>query len=137
MPHNAQSLLDDVRQAAQLIHDFTVGRSPTDYTTDAMLRAAVEREFIIIGEALSRLEKLDAAIAVQITAYRQIIGFRNILVHGYDAIDDAIVWQVIQQDLPLLTRHQNRDLRGRRATCVSARREKTHCRAGKRRASIR
>jgi hypothetical protein len=65
MPHNPQALLEDVRQAAQLIHDFTVGRSPTDYTTDAMLHAAVEREFIIIGEALSRLEKLDAALTVQ------------------------------------------------------------------------
>jgi len=32
----------------------------------------------------------------------QIIGFRNVLVHGYDAIDDQIVWQVIQQPLPVL-----------------------------------
>jgi uncharacterized protein with HEPN domain len=102
MPHDPQTLLEDVRRAAQLIVDFTTGKSLTDYTTDLMLHAAVEREFIIIGEALGRLEKLDAALAVQIMSYRQIIGFRNVLVHGYDTIDDQIVWRVIEQDLPLL-----------------------------------
>jgi uncharacterized protein with HEPN domain len=102
MPHDAQTLLEDIRHAAQLIQDFATGRSLTDYTSDMMLRSAVERQFIIIGEALSRLEKLDAALSGRITNYRQIIGFRNVLVHGYDAIDDPIVWQVIQQDLPEL-----------------------------------
>jgi uncharacterized protein with HEPN domain len=102
MPHNAQTLLEDVRQAAQFIQDFTTGRSLPEYSTDAMLRAAVEREFIIIGEALGRLEKLDATLAVQITAYRQVIGFRNVLVHRYGVIDDSIVWQAIQDDLPVL-----------------------------------
>jgi uncharacterized protein with HEPN domain len=102
MLHDPQTLLEDVRRAAQLIVEFTTGKSLTDYTTDVMLHAAVEREFIIIGEALSRLEKLDVALAVQIMSYRQIIGFRNVLVHGYDMIDDAIVWRAIEQDLPIL-----------------------------------
>lgn len=102
MPHDAQTLLEDVRQAAELIGTFTAGRSVGDYSGDLMMHAAVERQFIIIGEALSRLEKLDAALTTSISACRQIIGFRNVLVHGYDAIDDQIVWQVIQHDLPLL-----------------------------------
>ena len=104
MPHNGQTLLADIRSAAELIQTFTGGRSHVDYGADAMLRAAVEREFIIVGEALSRLEKLDAVLAGQIIAYRQIIGFRNVLVHGYETIDDQIVWQVIAQDLPVLKR---------------------------------
>jgi uncharacterized protein with HEPN domain len=66
------------------------------------LRAAVERWFIVIGEALGRLERIDPEVAHQITDYRKIIGFRNVLVHGYDAIDDQIVWQTIQQYLPVL-----------------------------------
>jgi uncharacterized protein with HEPN domain len=102
MLHDAETLLEDVRRAIQLIQDFTAGRALADYRSNAMLHAAVERQFIIIGEALSRLEKLDAAFAGQIPANRQIIGFRNVLVHGYDAIDDAIVWRVIEQDLPKL-----------------------------------
>ena len=85
-----------------MITDFTAGKSLADYTTDLMLHAAVEREFIIIGEALGRLEKLDKALTVQIMSYRQIIGFRNVLVHGYDTIDDQIVWRAIEEDLPIL-----------------------------------
>ena len=104
MPHNVQALLEDVRNAARLIQDFTAGRSLADYSTDALLHAGVERQFITIGEALTRLEKLDAALAGRITHYRQIVGFRNVLVHGYDAIDDPIVWQVIQRNLPVLRR---------------------------------
>jgi len=77
MPHDPQTLLEDIRQAAGLIRHFTAGRSVVDYGSEAMLHSAVERQFIIIGEALSRLEKLDAALAAQITAYRQIIGFET------------------------------------------------------------
>lgn len=102
MPHDAPALLDDVRQSARLILDFVTGQSRDDYSKDALLHSAVERQFIVIGEALSRLEKLDASLAGQISNYRQIIGFRNVLVHGYEAIDDQIVWQVIDVDLPVL-----------------------------------
>lgn len=44
----------------------------------------------------------DVRRAAQIMSYRQIIGFRNVLVHGYDTIDDQIVWRVVEQDLPIL-----------------------------------
>jgi uncharacterized protein with HEPN domain len=112
MPHDAPMLLDHVRQATRLIEEFVTGRSLADYGADAMLHAAVERQFIIIGEALSRLEKLDTALAARITHYRQIIGFRNVLVHGYDAVDDQIVWKVIQNDLPALRQQAENLLAG-------------------------
>jgi len=102
MPHNPPVLLEDIRHAAQQIQNFTSGRSLNDYQTDELLRAGVERQFILIGEALSRLEKVDAGLAMQITDFRRIIGFRNVLVHGYEMIDDQIVWQTIQQHLPIL-----------------------------------
>ena len=102
MPHSPPVLLEDIRHAAQRIQDFTLSRSLWDYQTDELLRAAVERLFILIGEALSRLEKVDAPLANQITDYRKIIGFRNVLVHGYEIIDDPIVWETIQQHLPIL-----------------------------------
>ena|SRR5437763_1087895 len=102
MPHSPPVLLEDIRQAAQRIQDFTASRSLPDYQTDDLLRAAVERLFIVIGEALSRLEKVDSALVNQISDYRKIIGFRNVLVHGYEIIDDPIVWETIQQHLPIL-----------------------------------
>jgi uncharacterized protein with HEPN domain len=73
--------LYDVLMACQRVEDFTRGKSFADYDADPMLRAAVERQFITIGEALVQAEKLDAAALHSITALRQIIGFRNILVH--------------------------------------------------------
>src|SRR5262249_38699867 len=62
MPHKAPTLLEDVRHWASLIQKFTAGQSLLAYSRDDMLRSAVERGFIIIGEALGRLEKLDATL---------------------------------------------------------------------------
>jgi uncharacterized protein with HEPN domain len=62
----------------------------------------VERHFEIIGEALNRLNRIDPDTAAQITDAAQIIAFRNVLIHGYDAIDDSRVWDGIQHSLPAL-----------------------------------
>ena len=53
--------------------------------SDKMLRRAVEREFEIIGEAMSKIKKLDSTIAI--SSKRQIINMRNRVIHGYDKID--------------------------------------------------
>ncbi len=74
------------------------------YRADWTLRQAVERNFEIIGEAVTRLARIDPESAGRIGDYPQIIAFRNLLIHGYDLIDDAQVWQVITQDLPRLER---------------------------------
>ncbi len=57
---------------------------------------------MIIGEALNRLSRLDAELLSQIRNYRSIISFRNILAHGYDGIEDRIVWGIIETDLEQL-----------------------------------
>ncbi len=67
-----------------------------------MLRSAVERQYEIIGEALNRLRKLDPAMAAVITECDRIIGFRNVLAHGYDSVDDRISWDIVQNKLPVL-----------------------------------
>ena len=67
-----------------------------------MLRSAVERQFEIIGEALTRLARLDEAIAQRISEYRRIIAFRNILVHGYAQVDDRLVWDIVETKLDAL-----------------------------------
>jgi uncharacterized protein with HEPN domain len=62
----------------------------------------VERQFEILGEALNRLDRLDAALAARIPDLRHIVAFRNILIHGYAVIDRARVWRAVQDDLPRL-----------------------------------
>jgi uncharacterized protein with HEPN domain len=68
------------------------------------VRQAVERNFEIIGEAVKRLAQIDPSCAESIGQYPQIIAFRNILIHGYDLVDHALVWSTVQTQLPTLLR---------------------------------
>jgi uncharacterized protein with HEPN domain len=102
MQPEAKKYLEDIRQAAARIQEFVGDRTWDDYEADALLRSAVERQFEIIGEALGRLSRVAADVSEQITNYRRIIAFRNILIHGYAVIDDRVVWDVVQKDLPIL-----------------------------------
>ncbi len=67
-----------------------------------MLRSAVEPQFEMIGEALNRLKRVNPNKVAQITDHQRVIHFRNVLAHGYDVISDAIVWDILQNKLPLL-----------------------------------
>ena len=97
--------LFDIQRAAGLLTEFTAAKTLEDYAQDPMMRAAVEREFEVIGEALSRLAKLDENLAARISEYRRsIIAFRNILIHGYAEVDDRLVWDIVEAKLPILTR---------------------------------
>ena len=69
-----------------------------------MLRAAVERQFEIIGEALNQMLKREPALAPRLSDHRRIIAFRNRLIHGYADIDDKVVWGVLTMSLPRLRR---------------------------------
>lgn len=63
------------------------------------MRSAVERQLLIVGEAISQLAKLDPGLTESIPEYQRIIAFRNILAHGYSAVDDATVWDVVDTKL--------------------------------------
>jgi uncharacterized protein with HEPN domain len=96
--------LEDVQLAAAFILEITTGRSELDYKSDKILRSTVERQFEIIGEALNRVSREDPETLGLITNAAQIISFRNLLIHGYDLVDDARVWSVVERGLPLLAK---------------------------------
>ena len=102
MKPEAQKYLYDIWRAAELLAEFTATKAYADYERDAMLRAAVERQFEVIGEATAQLARVDKKLAVRISDYRRIIAFRNILIHGYADVDDRLVWDVIETKLPIL-----------------------------------
>ena len=90
----------DAREAAAAALRFVGGKSFDDLIEDELLRSGVERQVQIVGEALSQLAKTDPEIAGKIPHLRQIIAFRNILVHAYASIDHENVWRVVHGDLP-------------------------------------
>jgi uncharacterized protein with HEPN domain len=100
----SKKYLYDIARAAAMALNFVAGKSFSDYTADPMLRSAVERQLEIVGEALSRLDKIDPATASQITEYKLIISFRNILIQGYANVDDRIVWSALEAKVPILRR---------------------------------
>jgi uncharacterized protein with HEPN domain len=104
LQREARTYLYDIQQAAALVAQFTAGRTFDNYLDDIMLRSAVERQFEIIGEAMTQLFKLDAGLAIRISGYRDIIAFRNILIHGYAGINHRLVWGVVETGLPVLRR---------------------------------
>jgi len=104
MQRDARKYLYDIDQAAALIAQFTAGKSFARYVEDPMLRAAVEREFEIIGEAMSQLARHHPALVARISESRRIIAFRNILIHRYTDVDERLVWDVVETKLPILRR---------------------------------
>jgi uncharacterized protein with HEPN domain len=92
----SKKYLSDILMAIDLITDFMVGVEDFDaYEKDLKTQSAVERQLVIIGEALNKLRQLE----IKIENDKQIIGFRNRLVHAYDSIDNAIVWAILKRHL--------------------------------------
>ena len=79
--------LNDILGACDLILSASHAKALHDYEFDRMLRNAVERNFEIIGEALNRISKIDPETVRRIPEHAAIIGFRNLLIHGYDYVD--------------------------------------------------
>ena len=85
----------------QAIHDarrFTDGMSYAEFQADAKTRLAVERCIEIIAEAVRRLPANVHELSPNIP-WDDIKGIGNILRHGYDKVDDRIIWAVIERHL--------------------------------------
>ncbi len=102
MRHEVPKWLEDVRDCTEYIISATRHKDLEAYAADRTLRQATERNFEIVGEALNRISRADPATAERLGDYRQVIAFRNVLIHGYDHIDVEIVWRVIKGRLPNL-----------------------------------
>lgn len=92
--------LRDVLDACDRTARFTAGRSLDDYLADELLRAGVERQIEIIGEALNHARRLDPSLSSQILRLHQGIAMRHRIIHGYDKIDDELVWMTAQLRVP-------------------------------------
>jgi uncharacterized protein with HEPN domain len=102
MKTRTEKSLLDAFTACQAIEGFIAGHTFTDYENNLMLRSATERQFEIIGEALHQAELNDPDVILLLPGLRRIVGMRNRIIHGYDSVDDELLWQTIQNNVPSL-----------------------------------
>jgi len=104
MTNETKKRLLDVVNACEAIAEFVAGKDFDAYENDRLLRSAVERQFEIVGEALNKAGSAETSLSAHIPEFHRIIGLRNRLIHGYDNVDDEILWDVVQSKLgPLKT----------------------------------
>jgi uncharacterized protein with HEPN domain len=101
-PERTPRTLGQIRDAASFVLSVTEGKTLRGYSDDRLLRQAVERNLEIMGEAVGRLRRDDPETAGRLTEHERIVDFRNVLIHGYDLVDDEIVWDTIRTKLPVL-----------------------------------
>jgi uncharacterized protein with HEPN domain len=101
MKREAKKYLFDIKSSIESIFEFLgEKRNFFEYQNNKLLRRGIEREIEIIGEAMNRLTKI--APDIQIENARQIVDTRSWVIHGYDKVDDVVIWGVISNHLPKL-----------------------------------
>jgi uncharacterized protein with HEPN domain len=103
-PRDSRTAIEDALAAGHAVDRFLAGRTLDQYVADELVRSAVERQFEIIGEALSRALRADSSLSSDLPEARAVIGFRNVLAHGYDAVVDETVYDLASEALPVLMR---------------------------------
>lgn len=96
-----QKYLYDIITSINSIYEYLgEDRDFNEYSENKLLRRAVERELEIIGEASNRILKLDSEFPIDNA--RKIVDLRNWVIHGYDKVDDVIIWGILSNHLPKL-----------------------------------
>lgn len=67
---------------------------------------------MVVGEAFVRIRSSEGAVLDEIGDAHKVIGMRNVLVHGYDALDLARVQDAVEHSLPKLIEELDRLLGG-------------------------
>lgn len=101
MRREVKKYLFDIQTSIESIFEFLGERRDFyEYQNNKLLRRGIEREIEIIGEAVNRIMKI--APEIRIENARQIVDTRNWVIHGYDKVDDVVIWGIISTHLPKL-----------------------------------
>jgi uncharacterized protein with HEPN domain len=92
-------MLDCADEARGLV----AGRERSDLDSDRTLELALVRLLEIVGEAAAHVSQATRAKLPAIP-WASIVGLRNRLIHGYDAVDLDVLWEIARHDLPPLIR---------------------------------
>ncbi|MFY0654291.1 MAG: DUF86 domain-containing protein [Cyclobacteriaceae bacterium] len=94
--------LFDIKSAIEEINGYfnSFPKDFNEYKSNTLLKRAIERDLEIIGEAVSRILKIDPDFPIN--SARQIIGLRNQIIHAYDNLSDETIWAIINKHIPLI-----------------------------------
>ena len=90
--------LEHILESINNIFEFANGKTFEQIANDKMCYYAIVYQLVIIGEAANLLTK-EFIQNHPGTPWREIIGMRNFIVHGYNVVDKKEVWSVIKDDL--------------------------------------
>ncbi len=93
--------IEDIVEMIEKIERYTQGKSFEDFSNDEMAIDAVIRNFEIIGEAANNIPK-EIQQKYPYVEWKEMIGFRNVIIHDYFGIDVESVWDTIINNIPLL-----------------------------------
>ncbi len=102
MPNRDRQALEDMLGAARKALGYTQGTTRQSLPLVPMRLDALLYEIVVLGEAARRLSPEIRAAHPEVP-WREIIGMRSVITHGYDQIDDDELWEVVERDLPELT----------------------------------
>jgi uncharacterized protein with HEPN domain len=94
--------LSDALLAADRVRLALDGVGADRFLEDWEKQAVVERQLTILGEALVRIRAKEPVVLGGIPEHEKAIGLRNLLVHGYDAVDAGTLYRLAQESLPAL-----------------------------------
>ncbi|HNY01422.1 MAG TPA: DUF86 domain-containing protein [Bacteroidales bacterium] len=101
MTEQSKKYLSDIIRAIELIEQFSASTANfQEYLSDLKTQSAIERQLSIMGEAVNKFDKLQPESTLEYA--RQIVGFRNRLIHTYDAVDPSVIWAIMVNHLPRL-----------------------------------
>jgi uncharacterized protein with HEPN domain len=109
MPRDYRAYLEDILEAADAAREFVAGMGKDELAKDRRTRDAVVRNLEIIGEAAKKLPAQMKRDHPEVE-WKKIAGLRDILVHDYFGIDMDIVWDIVQNKLPVLVEQVQRIL---------------------------
>jgi len=90
--------IEHIKQAIALIEEYLGNYSYSQFAKDQKTRDAVIRQLEIIGEAATNLEEEFRNTCSEIP-WREIVDFRNVLIHDYWEIDLELVWKAATEEI--------------------------------------
>ena len=88
------------------IESYLIDQTFAQFLASSMMRFACIKQLEIIGEACNHIDS-ETLVNYPEVEWRKIVGLRNLLIHEYFGVDAALVWDIIQNDIPILKNQLN------------------------------